>query len=100
MAIYAIGTLACVYHLANGVWTMGITWGLWTSPKAQRAANIPCVAGGVLLAVVAMAALYGMRAVDVTAPTADGASSHGYASFDTQREGTSDGIELTEEGRI
>jgi len=25
---YAIGLLACVFHLANGIWTMGITWGV------------------------------------------------------------------------
>ena len=25
--VYAIGVLASVYHLANGLWTMGITWG-------------------------------------------------------------------------
>ena len=33
--LYAVGILACVYHLANGIWTMGITWGVWTSPPAQ-----------------------------------------------------------------
>jgi hypothetical protein len=35
---YAIGILACVFHLANGIWTMGITWGVWTSPAAQSRA--------------------------------------------------------------
>ena len=33
---YAIGVAACIFHLANGIWTMGITWGVWTSPAAQR----------------------------------------------------------------
>ncbi len=36
---YLVGIVACVYHLANGFWTMGITWGLWTSPAAQRRAD-------------------------------------------------------------
>ena len=27
-AFYLIGVLACIYHLANGLWTAGITWGL------------------------------------------------------------------------
>ena len=27
---------------ANGLWTMGITWGVWTSPAAQRRANYVC----------------------------------------------------------
>lgn len=59
-ALFAIGVLACVYHFANGLWTMGITWGLWTSARAQRWANIPCAALGVFLAVAGLAALVGM----------------------------------------
>ena len=35
--------LSCVFHLANGLWTMGITWGVWTSPAAQRRALWACV---------------------------------------------------------
>jgi succinate dehydrogenase / fumarate reductase cytochrome b subunit len=63
--LYAVGVLACVYHLANGIWTMGITWGVWTSPRAQRRALQACAAMGVLLAVVSALALFGMRnAVD------------------------------------
>ncbi len=40
--LYAIGVLSCVFHLANGLWTMGITWGVWTSPAAQRGATWVC----------------------------------------------------------
>ncbi len=61
---YAIGVLACVYHFANGLWTMGITWGVWTSPNAQRWANIPAAALGAFLAVVGMGALIGMATAD------------------------------------
>jgi succinate dehydrogenase / fumarate reductase cytochrome b subunit len=60
---YAIGVLACVYHFANGLWTMGITWGVWTSPRAQRWANYPCLAFGLFLAIVGFGALYGMITV-------------------------------------
>lgn len=42
---YFVGIVACVFHLANGIWTMGITWGFWTTPEAQRRANY--IAGGV-----------------------------------------------------
>ena len=49
-AAYVVGVLACVYHLANGLWTMGITWGVWTSPHAQRRATILCAAVGLGLA--------------------------------------------------
>src|SRR5262245_15001386 len=61
--LYAIGVLACVFHLANGIWTMGITWGVWTSPAAQRRALWVCGVFGVLLGIVGLSALGGMRAV-------------------------------------
>lgn len=62
VAIYVVGVLSCVYHLANGLWTMGITWGVWTSAKAQARASAVCSGFGVLLTVVSMGALFGMRA--------------------------------------
>lgn len=64
--LYAIGVLACVYHLANGLWTSGITWGIWTTPAAQRRADYVCAAFGVLLAFVGLGALFGMSTVDQT----------------------------------
>ena len=60
---YAVGVLACVYHFGNGLWTMGITWGVWTSPRAQRWANYPCLAFGLFLAIVGFGALWGMISV-------------------------------------
>jgi len=57
---YAIGIVACVYHLANGLWTMGITWGVWTTPTAQHRANYFCGAFGIVLACIGLGALYGM----------------------------------------
>jgi succinate dehydrogenase / fumarate reductase cytochrome b subunit len=65
--LYAVGILACVFHLANGLWTMGITWGVWVSPAAQRRADYFCVAFGLALAVVGLSGLWGMRQVDVDA---------------------------------
>ena len=59
--LYAIGMLSCVYHFANGLWTQGITWGLWTSAAAQRRASYVSVVVGLALAVVGMSALLGMR---------------------------------------
>lgn len=63
--LYAIGVLACVFHLANGIWTMGITWGAWTNPKAQRRADYVCIAFGVGLAIVGLSALFGMSTTNV-----------------------------------
>ena len=62
--LYAIGILATVFHFANGLWTLGITWGLWTSPAAMRRANAVSIAVGLGLAAAGLGALGGMRAVD------------------------------------
>jgi succinate dehydrogenase / fumarate reductase cytochrome b subunit len=62
---YVIGTLSVVFHFSNGLWTFGITWGIWTSDGAQRRAGYVCAAIGILLAAMAMGALYGMSTVDV-----------------------------------
>jgi succinate dehydrogenase / fumarate reductase cytochrome b subunit len=67
--IYFVGTLCAVYHLANGLWTFGITWGIWTSDKAQRRAGFVCAAFGIFLAAVSIGALYGMSKVDVKQAT-------------------------------
>ena len=63
VVLYLVGMLSCVYHLANGLWTMGITWGVWTSPAAQARASVVCTVFGILLGVVSLGALFGMRAV-------------------------------------
>lgn len=63
--LYAVGILACIFHFANGLWTMGITWGVWTTPRAQKRADYFCAGFGVLLAVVGMTALVGMLRVDI-----------------------------------
>lgn len=63
LAFYVLGVLASVYHLANGLWTMGITWGVWTAPAAQRWAGVPCALAGLALAVVGIGSLYGFTRV-------------------------------------
>ncbi|QDV25432.1 succinate dehydrogenase cytochrome b558 subunit [Aureliella helgolandensis] len=62
---YFLGIVACVFHLANGVWTMGITWGVWISPAAQRRATYLCSAGGLLLLIVGLSALFAVKQIDI-----------------------------------
>ncbi len=62
---YLVGIVACVFHLANGIWTMGITWGVWISPKSQTRASYICAAGGVLLLMVGLSALFAAKQIDV-----------------------------------
>jgi succinate dehydrogenase / fumarate reductase cytochrome b subunit len=61
--LYAIGVLSCVFHLANGIWTFGITWGIWVTPQAQRWANVACLVFGIGLGIVGMSALAGFAFV-------------------------------------
>jgi succinate dehydrogenase / fumarate reductase cytochrome b subunit len=63
--IYTVGVLCAVYHLANGLWTFGITWGIWTSDNAQRRAGFLCGAFGILVAMFGMGSLYGMSILDL-----------------------------------
>ena len=74
-AFYALGIVASVYHLANGLWTMGITWGVWTGSTAQRWANLPCVLFGIALAVAGLGALAGMQTVELPTHNAESQSS-------------------------
>lgn len=62
--LYVIGLLACVFHLSNGIWTFGITWGLWTSTTAQNRAAKVCDAFGVALAIVGLTAVWGFSTTD------------------------------------
>ena len=61
---YLLGVLACVYHLANGLWTAGITWGLWLTPQAQARATRVCAVFGLLLAVIGTGAWWAAITVD------------------------------------
>ena len=74
VAVYLVGVLASVFHLANGVWTMGATWGVWTSEAARRRANVPCTVLGVALIAIGVGALVGMLRVPLASPSAHAAS--------------------------
>lgn len=61
--LYALGVLSAAFHFFNGIWTAGITWGVWTRPHAQARALKVCLAGSVVLAAVGLGALWGARQV-------------------------------------
>ena len=63
--IYIVGVLVCVFHLANGIWSMGITWGVWTQPQAQKRALYACGVFGVLLAGMGLASVWGMWTINL-----------------------------------
>ena len=68
--IYVIGIVSAVFHLANGIWTSLITWGITIRPRTQRTAGYVCAAFGVVLCVVGLGALRGFNTFNLTEGTA------------------------------
>ncbi len=63
-AAYMIGVSALVFHLANGLWTAAITWGITLSAKAQQRWGFVCAGLGVALMGAAWAAIIGYMTID------------------------------------
>jgi succinate dehydrogenase / fumarate reductase cytochrome b subunit len=55
--IYVVGVACAVFHFANGLWNVGIHWGLTISPRAQRVSGLVCGLVGVTLLFVGLASL-------------------------------------------
>jgi len=80
--LYCIGILSAVFHFANGLWTLGITWGLWTSPAAMRRANVVSIAVGVALAAAGLGAVSGFRSFAADANAGSGGQASAAARGD------------------
>jgi len=57
--LYLMGLLLSVFHLANGLWSMGIVWGITTSARSQQLSSYACAGIGVLLAGLGLHGLIG-----------------------------------------
>lgn len=62
---YALGIISSVFHLANGIWTSLITWGITIRPQSQRAAGYACATFGIILGLIGLGALSGFRRMDI-----------------------------------
>lgn len=68
---YVAGIAACCFHLANGICTFCMTWGLTIGRYSQRIMATAMLAAGLLLFLVGIAALNGFnRAGDIPLQTA------------------------------
>lgn len=63
-AFYMLGVSLLVFHLANGLWTAAITWGLTVSASAQRRWGYACAGIGAALMGAAWAAVIGFALLD------------------------------------
>ena len=67
---YVIGVVCTVYHLANGIWTSLITWGITIGPSSQRMAGYACAAFGLVVGVAGLSSVYNFRRFEGGAATA------------------------------
>ncbi len=67
---YMLGVSLLVFHLANGLWTAAITWGLTITARAQCRWGYVCAALGVGLMGMAWAAVIGFATLDPDAARA------------------------------
>jgi succinate dehydrogenase / fumarate reductase cytochrome b subunit len=61
-AVYVLGMIGVAYHLANGLWLAGITWGVFRGPGGQRRGEWISIAFGIVLLAVAFGAIFALRA--------------------------------------
>lgn len=61
---YALGVLACTFHLANGIWSAGITWGVWLTPKSQRRASFACALFGLFIGAAGLSSLVAVKTMN------------------------------------
>ncbi len=63
-AFYMLGVSLLVFHLANGLWTAAITWGLTISARAQKRWGYVCAGLGAGLMALAWSAVLGFATLD------------------------------------
>jgi len=66
--VYVVGVVACVFHLANGIWTSLITWGITIRPRTQQVCGYVCAVFGVVLTLVGLGALRGFKTLSAEVP--------------------------------
>jgi len=58
ITLYVVGLVAVSFHLANGLRTFLITWGIVVGTRARRASARVCAAFGVLVLTVSLSAIW------------------------------------------
>ncbi len=63
LALYIVGVLASAFHFANGLWLVGITWGITIGPRSQKISTAFAVLVFLVLVFLGGVALYGFAAL-------------------------------------
>ena len=59
LGLYVLGVLASAFHFANGLWLVGITWGITLGPRSQKISTGFAVLVFLVLVFLGGLALYG-----------------------------------------
>lgn len=59
--LYLIGITGATFHFAQGLWLMGINWGITTHPRSQRISTCVCGVVFVVLTALGFHALWGFN---------------------------------------
>lgn len=57
LVFYILGIVSAAFHLANGLWSFLVSWGITQSNKSQRIATYVTLLIFVVLAIVGVAAI-------------------------------------------
>ncbi|WP_252502698.1 succinate dehydrogenase cytochrome b558 subunit [Sporosarcina sp. Marseille-Q4943] len=57
LAFYIAGVLAATFHLANGLWSFAVTWGISQSPRSQKIVSYITILAFLVLSVIGIQAL-------------------------------------------
>ncbi|MCM3637227.1 succinate dehydrogenase cytochrome b558 subunit [Sporosarcina luteola] len=57
LAFYIAGVLAATFHLANGLWSFAVTWGIAQSPRSQKIVSYITIVAFLVLSVIGVQAL-------------------------------------------
>ena len=80
--VYAIGVLCAVFHLANGIWTFLITWGITIGPRSQTISGRVCLIIGILLGLLGIGALIKIKTMDTSTMTSPSVVQRHTTGFD------------------
>ncbi|WP_342510892.1 succinate dehydrogenase cytochrome b558 subunit [Sporosarcina sp. FSL K6-1522] len=58
LAFYIAGVIAATFHLANGLWSFLVTWGLAQSPRSQKIVTYVTIVVFLVLATIGVQALF------------------------------------------
>ncbi len=85
--VYALGVLSAVFHLANGIWTFLIVWGVTIGPRSQRLSGTVCITIGIVLGLLGIGSLYKLKTTDPSTLSTPAVIQGHTTSFGRQKRG-------------